>query len=298
MLCQDIIKRKNLVALVIAVIFLLFQTKLNAAPQDEPTDSFSHNIDSYLRYMPSRSVDTMSGKVEIIEADSEYSYELKVFDKLPVKFSLDNKYIAIADSVVDVELPPHLVGLTTDIETTLPFFSFDKTYFRIGISPSFYADDWDFPASAFRLNSRFLFVYLPNLKWTFLAGVAIYPDFENEVLPILGFIYKPNDKLTFNLVPKRPNITYALNDKILLFGEGGSSLNSEFEVTRNGSKNVVLRYKELHLGGGVRVKLNKFIQTSFSTGAIFNHSLKYLDNQGKVNIKDGIYAEFRTQIRF
>lgn len=50
--------------------------------------------------------------------------------------------------------------------------------------------------------------------------------------------------------------------------------------------------------GGVRVKLNKFIQTSFSTGAIFNHSLKYLDNQGKVNIKDGIYAEFRTQIRF
>ncbi len=42
-------------------------------------------VDSYFRYMPSRGVDAQSGKVEILEADSEYSYEFKAFDKLPVK---------------------------------------------------------------------------------------------------------------------------------------------------------------------------------------------------------------------
>jgi len=289
-------KIKNISGLLMAVMFLFFPAKLNAGPSDKET-VFSNKIDSYIRYMPSRSVEAMPGKVEIIEAESEYSYEFKVLGKLPVKFSIDNNYIGIKDTV-SVELPAHLVGLTTDIETTLPFFNFNKTYLRIGISPAFYSDDWDFPASSFRLLSRFIFLYVPSPQWTFLAGVAVYPDFEQEALPILGFIYKPTDKLTFNIIPKRPNITYLLNDKILLFGEGGGSLNSEFETTRNGSKNVVLHYKEIHLGAGVRLKINKFIQSSLTAGAVFNRSLKYRDTQGKVNIKEGLYTEFRTEIKF
>ena len=280
-------KIKNISGLLMAVMFLFLPAKLNAEP----------SVDSYIRYMPSRGVEAMPGKVEITEADSEYSYEFKLMGKLPVKFSLDNNYIGIKETV-DVELPAHLIGLTTDIETTLPFFNFNKTYLRIGISPAFYADDWDFPASSFRLLSRFIFLYVPNPKWTFVAGVAVYPDFEQEALPILGFIYKPTDKLTFNIVPKRPNITYLLNDKVLLLAEGGGSLNSEFETTRNDSKNVVLHYKEMHLGAGVRLKINKLIQSSLTAGAVFNRSLKYRDTQGKVNIKEGLYTELRTEIKF
>ncbi len=289
---------KGRILIIIAIIVFFSAFKVAAQPQDKPNDVFANKIDSYFRYMPFRSVDAMEGKVEIVEADSEYSYELKLFGKLPVKFSLDNKYIGIEDSVTNVELPAHLVGLTTDIEATLSFFNFDQTYLRIGLSPSFYGDDWDFETSAFRLLSRFLILYIPNAKWTFLAGVAVYPDFENEALPVLGFVYKPNDKLAFNIIPPRPNITYLLNDQVTLFGEGGGSLNSEFEVTRNDKKNVVLRYKEMHLGAGIKLKLNKFIQSSLSFGSVFNRSLKYRDNQGKVEIKNGLYGEFRTEIAF
>lgn len=296
MILEIDIKGRILIIITIIVFFSAF--KVAAQPQDKPNDVFANKIDSYFRYMPSRSVDAMEGKVEIVEADSEYSYELKLFGKLPVKFSLDNKYIGIEDSVTNVALPAHLVGLTTDIEATLSFFNFDQTYLRIGLSPSFYGDDWDFETSAFRLLSRLLILYIPNAKWTFLAGVAVYPDFENEALPVLGFVYKPNDKLAFNIIPPRPNITYLLNDQVTLFGEGGSSLNSEFEVTRNDTKNVVLRYKEMHLGVGIKLKLNKFIQSSLSFGSVFNRSLKYRDNQGKVEIKNGLYGEFRTEIAF
>lgn len=252
-------------------------------------------LDSYIRYIPSRSIEAASGKVEIIESESEYSYELKAFDKLPVKFSLDTKYIGIEDTV-EVELPAHLIGLSTDIETTLPFLNFNNTYLRLGIGPSFYDDDCNFESSSFRIPTRYFLIYQPNSKWTFLGGIAVYPDYEFEVLPILGFIYKPNDKLTFNLVPKRPNVSYQVFEKVILFTEGGSSLNSEFEVERDNSKNVVLRYRETHIGGGIKFKFNKYIQSSISTGAIFNRSLKYRDNQGKVNIKDGLYTEFRLEI--
>lgn len=271
--------------------------KLNAQTQEQAEDKPSHQIDSYVRYMPSRSVDAMSGKVELIESGAEYSYEFRAFDKLPIKLSLDNNYISIENSLESMELPAHLVGLTTDVETTVPFFHFNKTFLRIGISPSFYADDWDFPSSSFRIPQRYFLVYQPDSKWTFLYGLAVYPDFENEVLPILGFIYKPNDKLVFNIIPKRPNITYLVNERMSLFAEGGTSLNSEFEVTRDNTENVVLRYKETRLGGGIKFKFNQYIQSSISAGGIFNRCLKYRDGQGKVNIKDGLYTEFRIEIK-
>ena len=87
-----------------------------------------------------------------------------------------------------------------------------------------------------------------------------------------------------------------LNDKVTLFAEGGSSFNKEFEVTRNNDKNVVLRYQQSRIGSGMKYKFNKYIQGSLSVGGIFNRSLKYRDEQGKVNIKSGLYTEFRLEI--
>lgn len=279
--------------IILSLFIVTFGLTLNSAQAE---DEFPHKADSYFRYIPSRSAKTISGEVEIIESESEYSYEFKTFDKLPLKFSLTTQYIGI-ENATEVELPAHLTGLTTDIETTLPFFNFDKTFFRLGLSPSFYADDWDFQTSNFRIPMHYVLIHQPNDRWTFIIGVAIYPDFEKEVFPVMGFIYQPNDKLIFNLVPKRPNISYLVNERLTWFTEGGSFVNSEFEVTKDNLKNVVLAYKELRIGSGIKYKFNKFLQTSLSAGAIFNRSLKYRDSLGKVNIKDGFYTEFRVEMQ-
>ena len=216
---------------------------------------------------------------------------------MPVELRLGTRYIGIDDTVDSVELPARLVGLSTGIEVTLPFFNFNDTYFRLGVEPSFYADTWDFPASSFRIPSYYFLIYQPDPKWTFLYGVAVFPDFENVVLPVLGFIYKPNDKLTFNIAPRRPNITYALTDRISLFGEGNVTINNEFEVKHNDDKNVVLRYGESYLGAGIKYKFNKYIQASLSTGGNFRRRLKYRDSLGKVDIKNGPYTEFKVEIK-
>lgn len=283
------------------VFIVFFQSAFfcwSFAAEDENTDrDVYHEIDSYVRYMPARSVQAMSGEVEVTESSSEYGYGFKVCGKLPVKLSLDTQYIGIENTLTNVGLPAHLNGLTTDLETTLPFFKFDNTYFRLGVSPSFYDDDWNFESSSFRIPSRYFLIYRPNQRWTFIGGAAVYPDYENQILPILGFIYKPNERLVFNLVPKRPNISYMLNERATLFAEGGGAYNSEFEVSRGNAKNVVLRYKETHLGAGVKFRINKFIETSITGGGVFNRSLKYRDNQGKVSVKDGAYAEFRVEIK-
>jgi len=99
--------------------------------------------------------------------------------------------------------------------------------------------------------------------------------------------------LTFNLAPKRPEISFSLNDRVTLFAEGGSALD-EFEVRKDNLENVALQYREMHLGAGIQYKFNKLIQSSVSGGYMFNHYLKYKDSLGKVTTKNGGYAEFRV----
>ena len=250
-------------------------------------------VDSTIRYFPSRKANAMSGKVGISEAESQCSYEFKAFDKLPVGLSLEALYIGI-NNTTGVELPSHLTGLGLGIETTLPFFKFNRTYLRLGVNPAFYSDDWGVHSSAFRIPSHTFLIHQPNDKLTLIAGVAVYPDFEHSVLPVFGFIYKPNNKWAFNITPRDPNISYILNDRITLFAEGGSSLGCEFEVTKDNLKNVVLRYNQLQLGAGIKYKFNKFIQSSISVGGVFNRYFKYRDSLGKINLKDGLYTEFRV----
>jgi hypothetical protein len=204
-------------------------------------------------------------------------------------------YISLDNSTA-VELPAHLTGFITSIDVTLPFFNLNNTYLRLGVEPSFYGDNWNADSSAFRIPSRIFATYQPNDKLTLLLGVAVYPDYHHQVWPIVGLIYKPNDKLTFDLTPKRPNITYSFNEKLNVFAEGNLSYD-EFEVEKGNLKNVVLEYTEAHLGAGIEYNLNKFIKASISGGGVFNRQLKYKDVPGKVAIKDGAYTEFRLDVK-
>ena len=192
-------------------------------------------------------------------------------------------------------LPAHLTGLVTGLEVNLPFFKLDKTYLRLGVYPSFYGDDWDFDSSAFRIPVHVFLVYQPDEKWTWVAGVAVYPDYQTFAWPVIGAICKPNEKLIFELIPPRPNITYFLNDKLAVFGEAGI-VSEEFEVDKDERKNVILAYQETRLGTGVKYKFNQYVQSSLSAGGIFNRRLQYRDSLGKVGINGGFYTEFSLKL--
>ncbi|MCM8779650.1 MAG: DUF6268 family outer membrane beta-barrel protein [Candidatus Omnitrophica bacterium] len=252
------------------------------------------SFDSSARYMPAGDVENKIGQIEIIDQSSKAAYEFKAFGKLPLEFSLGERYIGI-DNTTMLELPSHLTAVSLGLEATLPFFNFENMYLRLGTQPSFYTDNWDFKTSSFRIPNYTYVIYRPNDVWTFIAGVAVTPDFETEVWPLLGFIYKPNDKLIFNLLPQRPNVTYRLNEKVSLFAEGGFSF-LEFEVDKGGMQNVILKYREIHLGAGARLKINPFIQLSISAGGMFGRRLEYRDNLGKAEIKSGLYSELRLEI--
>ncbi len=268
---------------------------LNAYAQNDEKGDFKYETDSYLRYIAPRSLKAQPGKVQVTNSEVDFKYKLKLFDELPVDLSVSPGYVNINKTkALAVDLPAHLTGFCTYIQTTLPFFNLEHAYFRLGASPSFYGSNWTFEAKNFRIPSRYYAIYQPNDKWTYVGGVAVYPKYENSVLPILGFIYKASEKLVFSIVPESPNVSYALTDRMTLFVKGDGSAN-EFVVNRDNAQDVVLRYTQLNLGGGVRFKVNKFIQTSWSGGGVFNHALKYRDSGGKASINNGLFTEFRIE---
>jgi len=267
-------------------------TPVNAQESEGP---LTRECMVYSRYEPARSAKASTGRVEIFQSGAEVTFEEKVSGRLPVVLSIASQYTGIEETVA-LGLPPYLTGVSFDAETTFPCAWFDETYVRLGLTPSFYGDDWSYRSSAFRLPVRVFAIHLPNERLTLLAGVAVYPDYENEVLPILGFIYKPNEKLTFDITPKKPQVIYHINQNTSCFLEAGGSLNSEFEVTRHRQGGVVLRYKETRLGAGVSFKPNSFIEAGISAGGVFNRTFQYRDNSGKISVKDGSYLEFRLKI--
>ncbi len=251
-----------------------------------------HELDTYVRYVGSRGSRGQSGKVGIIDSAAEYSYEIKAFDKLPVQFGVATRYIGINNTTV-VELPAHLTSAGFGMEVTLPFFDVDKTYLNIGLAPSFFSDNWNFNSSTFSLLQRYFLIYQPDEKWIFVCGVDYSPRFRDPVSPILGFIYKPNERLAFNIIPDSPEISYLLDDKLTVFIQGGSTSN-EYRVKKDDLKNVVLNYDEMHLGAGLRYKWNKYVTGSFTAGGMFNRSIQYRDDSlGKVTIDNGPFVEFR-----
>lgn len=266
----------------------------HAQDNDGQKDKPSIEINSYARYMPSSKVNATSGGIAITKLESEYIYEFKAGGKLPVTFSLSSEYIGI-NNTTEISMPSKLTGLNADLETTLPFFKFKNTYLRSGLNPSFYTEDWNIRASSFRIPLRSFLIYQPSCKWTFIAGIALYPKFRQTAWPIIGFIYKPNDKLTYNIVPKNPNINYRLNERTDLFTEAGLSI-QEFEVNKDGIKNRIFEYNETRLAAGIKYKLNRSIQSGIAFGGVFNRSLKYTDDSVKAVIKDGIYTEFKIDI--
>lgn len=266
----------------------------NAQDKDAQKDTATTEISSSARYIPTHTVNASTGEIGITTIESEYDYKFKAKGEIPLKFSLGSQYIEIINTT-QVILPSKLTGLNTGFETTLPFFQFNNSYLRIKINPGFYNDNWDINTSSFRIPLHSFIIYKPKDKWVFIAGIAVYPDFENNLRPILGFIYRPNDKLTYNIVPKNPNINYRLHERTDLFTEAGLSV-QEFETTKDNLKNVILEYNETRLAAGVKYKFNKLMQSAFAVGGVFNRSLKYQDNFGKAVIKDSVYTELKIDI--
>jgi hypothetical protein len=273
-----------------------FRQKLKEAVVIEEEGVSPIEFDNFVRYIPSRTLKAQDGKISITHQASELSYNFKAFYKLPIELSLNQEYIDISPNPdVPIVLPGHLTSYGFGMQATFPAFNWENVYLRFRAVPSFNTDNWGATSNSFRMPVSTMAIYQPNDKWTFVAGVLVSPSTEGPVTPFGGFIYKHSDALTFNIIPSEPNITYAFNDRLAVFIEGGLS-DEEYKVTKDPFNGKVIAYREVHAGAGIKLSINKNIDASLSCGEIFNRALQYRDSLGKASLKNGVYTEFRVEI--
>jgi len=265
--------------------------------EDDISEIFgTHEVESYFTFLPSVKSKDGTSHVAIIESEFNYSYESKLFEKIPVTFSLTNEYIDIKQNS-KLNLPAHLVGLSAGIDMVLPFFNLDKTYINLGVSPSMYRDDWRFVTSSFRMPVETFLIYKPDDKWVFIGGIAFFPDFKDKFFPAVGFVYKPNEKWIFNITTDDPSIAYSPNDKFTIFAQMELPLGAEFEVKNGDSENMVLIYNDTRIGLGVGYKINKFVSVSVAGGGVFDRYIRYRDVDGKLSMQNGGYVKFSVDVK-
>lgn len=251
------------------------------------------------RYIPESDVEAQSGQVGISETKFSFRHEFKLKNGMPVTLSLQNKHINI-NSDVPVYLPSSLVSrsLGLGVKFPAPFTESENYFMGLDVFPSFFTDGWSrTSSSAFRIPIRAYLIYKRDDNFIVFAGASIRPDFDTKVLPLVGFIYRPNDEWEINFSSDNPQITYRLSGKTKVFWEA-DIVNDEYEVQHNGAKGRVLFYRELSTGAGIKYAFTKTITGVISTGCIFSRMIRYEDDNGKVQPDAGLYVKARIGINF
>ena len=218
--------------------------------------------------------------------------------QLPVEILLNIGHKDInTDSPVD--LPSHLEErrLKLAVKFPVPFVSDDRFFMGIDILPTLNTDNWDWRSGAFRIPFRSYLIFKESDDFILVGGVTVRPEYEREVIPLIGLIYRPNDRLAFNLASDDPNISYKLNDATLLRWELQYAFD-EYEVTRGAQEGVVLRYQEISSGFGIEHQFNETFKGTVSAGGVFNRQLEYKDDVGKVAPETGFYTSARLTASF
>lgn len=278
-------------------VFLFSWLWISALPAFAEGD-FSDTVTIASRHIYPSGIKAADSQIDITSTQFSLQYNFKVAGQLPAGIFLDIGHKDInTDSPVD--LPSHLEArrLKLAVKFPAPFVSDERFFMGIDISPTFNTDSWDWKSGALRIPFRGYVIFKESDDFILVGGVTVRPGYEREVIPLIGLIYRPNDRLSFNLASDDPNISCKLNDATLLRWEFQYAFD-EYEVTRGAQEGVVLQYQEISSGFGIEHQFNGTFKGTVSAGAVFNRRLEYKDDVGKVVPDAGFYTSLQLKATF
>jgi len=175
------------------------------------------------------------------------------------------------------------------------------------VSPDFSGDLNRLTTRDFQIGGMFAVRYAPygDDRLFFLLGVRAKSDAQLLVFPVAGVRWQPSDVLTVNLTAPRPEIDYKLTRRITLFADGQFN-GGDFRVPdstgtaigRPQFNNAVLTYREIRLGGGVRLKLLPFAAVQTEAGEALGRDFDYYRIHENLRVNNAPYVDTRLMFSF
>ena len=175
------------------------------------------------------------------------------------------------------------------------------------VAPDFSGDLNKLTSKDFQIGGMFAVRYSPygDDKLFFLLGIGAKSDAQLVVAPVAGVHWQPNDKLTFNLTVPRPEIDFKLTHGITLFAVGQFN-SGDFRVPdstgtaigRPQFNNAVVSYREIRLGGGLRLKLLPFATVQTEAGEALGRDFDYYRIHENLKVNNAPYVDTRLIFSF
>lgn len=132
-------------------------------------------------------------------------------------------------------------------------------------------------------------------KTTLLGGLVFQQGYHaGRVLPIVGVIYRPDDRWTISLAAPRPGVSYKLN-KDLRFNVGGEMTGGEYQLHEGGSGAGVIRYRDFRALGGAEFTVAGPLQGEVAAGYAFARRFTFYDvydpTRGAIDVDAGPFVK-------
>ncbi len=179
-----------------------------------------------------------------------------------------------------VDLPNDLYGFSLRTEFWLK--RGDDWLFQFFVEPGLYSDLENNTSDAFRMPGQALAFYQYRPAWQIVAGV-IYVDREDvTIIPAGGLIYKPHDRLRFDLIFPRPKLAVqygfdpCVENWFYALGEWGGS---SWAVSRPTGDDV-LTYRDFRILLGMEQKRKDSITWLFEAGIAMGREVEFRSDVG------------------
>jgi hypothetical protein len=147
------------------------------------------------------------------------------------------------------------------------------------------------------IRARFGFSgrYNSSEKWTLLAGLIYQQGYRSlPVFPIIGAIYRPDDRWIFSLAAPRPGVTYLAGNGSRLYA-GGEMFGGEFQLHEPALGARVIRYRDFRIVGGAQFPLGASFKADFSAGYAFSRRFVFYDilesNRPDIKVNAGPFVK-------
>lgn len=129
------------------------------------------------------------------------------------------------DSRSELNLPDHLHEISLG---TAWIRKIDHHWMaRLAVSAAFASDFNNTSGDAWQARGAAFAMYMPNEDWTFAFGAVATGREDLPVIPAVGAIWQPTDKIKINLMMPRPRVSWlakeTLNHQHWLYAGGGIS---------------------------------------------------------------------------
>ncbi len=232
------------------------------------------NADINLTWLPDSGIRDMTGKVSMREAEVNFGRSFEINSRLGLSAGLAYS-LRDLDAPANARLPGALHTVSVNVGGNYRIS--DNLFLDVLIAPGLNGDFKRIGSDDVRTQFGFMGRYNISQKLTLLGGFVYQQGYKSyQVVPVAGFIYKPDEHWTIGLAAPRPGVTYSPNNRSSYY-IGGEFTATEYQLHDSSLGAKVIEYRDFRAVAGAEHILFSAVRVGISGGYAFDRKFRFYD---------------------